>query len=517
MSDPRATTKARIKTLARIDNIIEDAFIEAAGCSIYDNLELYLQFERIAVLLSNTPIEGTVNRTFRDEINNAPEPLLLVEYLNYMGIFLLYPMVKLWEPSAELSDYFERTKQLFLDGSVCGEPKARYGYTQQVFDIIEPLIPENEEDINCEFLDRLLPGMKTHSGESLTISTIQSAGRTVVVSRRLFTDLNGELLPKRDFGEQIRIITDDFIDEKKAALKIVLVQPVIVNWNGTQFDCANIHKNIDLIETKPKPNLNLRGAYKNIYNKYRININSYNNRFAQLLKARIPVREEKKLFGSGITSRWLIDIKKRYWYRNAEDFGIPDIAVMLLIDGSGSMAGARRESAIVSSVILHEVLKKQGIAHAIVEHRAIYDQPTVRHNILVDFNAKDEEKVNILALQASQGTREGLSLFWAERYTSTKTYNEERLIIVLSDGEPAHSIDGDGCYLPPVSVKDTANAASKIIKRGTNIIAVALDDDAPTEYSCYDALKEIYPSVVACTNLKNLTGQLLSIISESFG
>jgi hypothetical protein len=125
--------------------------------------------------------------------------------------------------------------------------------------------------------------------------------------------------------------------------------------------------------TKPKPNLNLRKAYQNIYSKYHININSYNSRFTQLLKARIPSREEHKLFGAGISSRYLADTKKRYWYRNDEDFGIPDMAVMLLIDGSGSMEGSRRESAMVSSVILHEVLKKQGVVHAIVEHRAIYE------------------------------------------------------------------------------------------------------------------------------------------------
>ena len=65
-TDARATTKVRIKTLALINNIIEDAFIEAVGCSVYDNLELFLQFERLAVLFSNTPIEGTVSRVLRN-------------------------------------------------------------------------------------------------------------------------------------------------------------------------------------------------------------------------------------------------------------------------------------------------------------------------------------------------------------------------------------------------------------------------------------------------------------------
>ena len=65
---------------------------------------------------------------------------------------------------------------------------------------------------------------------------------------------------------------------------------------------------------------------------------------------------------------------------------------MFLIDGSGSMAGNRREAAIISSVILHEVLKKNNIPHSIVEHRAIYGEPLLIHNILVDFKARNEEK-----------------------------------------------------------------------------------------------------------------------------
>ena len=57
---------------------------------------------------------------------------------------------------------------------------------------------------------------------------------------------------------------------------------------------------------------------------------------------------------------------------------------------------------------------------------------------------------------------------------------------------------------------DTRNAARKIIRRGTKIIALALGG------SCYDDLKQIYPEVIDCTDLKSLTGQLLKVISGEF-
>ena len=167
---------------------------------------------------------------------------------------------------------------------------------------------------------------------------------------------------------------------------------------------------------------------------------------------------------------------------------------------------------MISSVILHEVLKKQGIEHAIVEHRGCFTEPEIDVNILVDFNAREEEKLNIMQLDSNGDNRDGLALYWAEKYINQKTFCDNKLILVLSDGAPAHEYDE---YYGAVACKDTANAAKKIINRGTNIIAVALDNDFEDEtYSTYESLKEIYPHLVQCKNLKRLTGQILNIVSK---
>ena len=101
----------------------------------------------------------------------------------------------------------------------------------------------------------------------------------------------------------------------------------------------------------------------------------------------------------------------------------------------------------------------------------------------------------------------------AEKYINQKTFCDNKLIIVLSDGQPAHEYDD---YYGAVANKDTANAAKKIINRGTNIIAVALDDECGDDDDCstYNDLKEIYPHLVQCKDLKRLTGQILNIVSK---
>jgi len=85
---------------------------------------------------------------------------------------------------------------------------------------------------------------------------------------------------------------------------------------------------------------------------------------------------------------------------------------------------------------------------------------------------------------------------------------------MISDGVPSHTYDGTIDYVPPVSIKDTMETVKKIIRRGTPIVALALDN--PGDDECYQQLKMIYPDVVSCIDIGKITGQLLRIISNLF-
>lgn len=552
-SDPKCDTKNKKIVMGMISNIIEDAYIEAVGCSYFDNMEFYLKFGRVSRLFVSHPSEGTVDRMFgrivreekeaaetgageeenssggdtkkgtgEDTIEEIDEGTgvsgiipgrtggeQLLDFLNRMVSFLLYPMVREDPPEEDIASYVEEAKPLFLQGSVAPSPAERYDFSSRVFDIIAHLIPPDSEQLPMEQVEIRLGGTKTHGAGGGSIGEVPQKGRSQAVSTRLFTDLDGrekENIPNLD---DLMSAVQSFAKDKKAAEQILSYEGSFGSFQGSDYDCAVIHKDIRINENRPAINLHLRMAYQNIYNRYKINIRSWSSRFSQILKAQVSTREEKYVFGSGITSRRFGDVKKRYWYRNVPGQGVPDMAVLLLIDGSGSMYGARRKAAMHSAVILHEVLKKQEITHAIVEHRARFDEPEIDANILVGFDSREEEKLNLMQISAHGDNRDGLALFWAERYMAEHTQNEYRLIIVLSDGVPAHEADD---YYPPVSTKDTANAVRKITKRGTNIIGVSLDD--PDAYDCYDQLTQIYPNLVGCNDLNKLTGQLLGIIAR---
>ncbi len=511
-TDPCCDTKNKKKTMAMISNIIEDAYIEAVGCTVYDNLELYLLFGRVSRLFITHPSLGTVYRAFdisakKEEAEVPP----LISYLNYVVDFLLYPMVRQGVPEAAVASYVEQTKELLLQGCKMPSPDERYKTCQDIFKIILPLIPPDEVLLNTDTVSVLVGGSKTHSAVSGTMGAERRKGKAQSVSTRLFTDSEGSPRNIPSHNGQLAAAASEFAAQKQAALELITAQGFTLSFHGKDFDCAVMHKDVQIIENHPRINLNLQKAYQNIYNRYRINIDSYNGRFLHLLKAQVSVRDEKQLFGAGISSRQLGDVKRRYWYKNSYGIDVPDLAVLLLIDGSGSMHGERRSAAIISSVILHEVLQKQGIAHAVVEHRAEFEEPKIDVNILVDFSGRKEEKLNLMQIDAYGDNRDALALFWAERYINQKTTSQDKLVIVLSDGVPAHDYDE---YYPPVSIKDTANAVAKIQQRGTQIVAVALDNGDPSA-SCYEMLREIYPSLIDCTDLKRLTGQLLTLVSRS--
>ncbi len=521
VSDRRGTSKLRKIILASIDNIIEDAFIEAAGASEFDNMKLFLMFGRVSRLYSNMPSEGTIQRNFEEYVSRETEDekkiALIMEYLNYFITMLLYPMVKLQECGREIKGYAERTKQFFIDGSMCGNPKERYIYVQKIFDEIEPLIPEIENDEMIEpfgsMLRSLLGGTKTHGTKSSSITQFSHEGKIASITKKLFDGEDGKYEKPCELTEAHIQALKEFAADKEKVMLLLNVKPQQWEYTASELKAGAMHKNIKVKVVRPKPNLNMKKAYQNIYGKYRLNINSFNAKFRQLLKGAAETQDDRYAFGSGIASKMLGDTKKRYWYRSISGIDVPDVAILFLIDGSGSMEGSRREGAMVSSVILHEVLSENNIEHAIVEHRAIFNKPVAEHNILIDFDSSPDDKYNILLLGADNGTREGLSLLWAEKYLREKSNAENKVIIVISDGVPYH-FTGNDVYAPPASIKDTQNTANRIYKNGVEIIAVALDDGEETQ--CYDELKQIYRRVVDCNDVKRLTGQLLTLVSKLF-
>jgi len=530
--DPLCDTKNKKIVMNLISNIIEDYYIEAVGCSIYDNLSFFLKYGRVSQLFAHKQVKGTAERALevtapdKDKLppqevtSSKKEPLtpenelaqqlenlrILKEFLDYMAGVILYSFLEFEFPGEEIKDYVTNTEQFFREGCVASSPATRYAYCQKIFKVISHLIPPDSLPLPQQGYKYLRGGEKTHQGGN-SIGNEKRQGKSQEVIRGLF-DKNSD--GEDEQNEDAEKILADFEKEKETGKQQSQNQKGSrEELKPSQLGAPPVHDKIRVMEVHPSIKSSLKVAYQNIYRKFKMNINSYNSRFAQLLQAHVSHREEKFSFGSGVTSNRLGDLKKRYWYRNIEGIDVPDMAVLLLIDGSGSMAGETKEAATNATLILHEVLKTQHIPHAIVEHRSHGDEPEMEANVLVGFNPRAEEKLNILRISAYGDNRDGLALYWGAKYLTKNVTNDYKLIIVISDGCPCHVYDN---YYDAVGIQDTANAVKKLAKQGIHVVAIALDE--PGSYECYNDLAVIYPHLIHCDNLKRLTSSLLGVIAR---
>lgn len=516
-------TLIKKKTAKEIYNIIEDAYIEAAAATLYDNAAAYLRFSKYAQYYALNEPDGDKNE--KTEHSDIPENIdkeqlerlmMLKYYLNLMCSLILYPFGEPEKIPERLRPYVLSTYKLFLSGASAPAPKERREYVLKIFDIIRPLIPDipdGKAEAAALYLSLNISGHKTHEGES----GAPKPGREQKITTLLFTDLNGQLidLTSEELAEKIKetaeIIFIEILKVKAdAQAEAEFGEDVRVKViSASDLGCSPMHRNIKIEEIRLKPDLNYKKAYNNIADRFRSDIRTYSARFEQIIKAKTDVREEKQLFGSGITSSRLYDPRKRYWYKKTPGIDAPDLAVMLLIDGSGSMSGMRNLNVKYASVILHEVLKRVNIPHVIVTHNAEFVDPVVYAHILKGFNAPDKSKYNILRSPAKGDNRDGAALYWAEKYLNAHSDADNKLLLVLSDGLPEHSYDN---YYAPASVKDTANAVKKISRRGISVVGIALDDEGGY---LTERLKEIFPHLVSVTDLKRLAPSLISVVSKA--
>ena len=512
----RYQTHCEKKVASLIGNIIEDAYIEAVGASVYDQIGPYLRFGRIANIFARDERDGTIEKALvntmmpmpkdegkaKDSISSEQQKKLQEErqrleklrlVLNEGLRLLLYPMLPKDEMSEDVQLYTKKLEPLWLDGSRAASPEERDSYTVRIFDIIRPLIPdERSENLLTGWLE-LLDGSRTHNGQAKSIGSRRSHGKAQAVTTRLFANLDGTPRESGENHDVTIIMRDlpDFVRQKREVLLLSSYHGKVLIYPGQKLHAGPRHDKVEIRENHPAPDPSMRRAYQDIYKKYAVIIRSYANRFQQLLQERVEEREERRLFGSGITSRYLGDPKKRYWYRLQEGQGIPNLSVLLLINGSGSMDGPRRDAARASAIILHEVLKTQRIPYAVVEHRASFEELEMDVNVLVDFKEHHNESLNLMRLQAEGDNRDGLALLWSERYLRQHGRTEYPLMIVISDGVPCHEIDG---YIPMGSLEDTAKIVRHITRHGTHIIAIALDDVQSVDiyfdndFSCYEEL-----------------------------
>ena len=252
--------------------------------------------------------------------------------------------------------------------------------------------------------------------------------------------------------------------------------------------------------------------YKAIMNS---ELNSVSRRLQkQMLDALRDLKEgcvrRHRQFGRTIIPNDAYRPDQRYFASRKLPQDLPDMAVSVLVDHSGSMNGTRIETAMKASLLLHSFCTGLNIPVAVAGHNAVNGGGGVNYMIYADFeqiSGKDRYRASKMAasitrMKANHCNRDGLALKIAEELLSQRP-EQVKLLMIVSDGRPNH----DG-YGGEEAAKDIQGILRKAKQKGIEVIACAIGDDK-------DNIKAIYgDSFVDISDLGRLPKTLVNIVKK---
>lgn len=509
------------KLLAVINNIIEDAYIEAAGSQKYRSV-------REILILLRTLCGLKANSEQVKESEEEQEPL--TRYMNYIIQEILYPVTNKKPPKEDIKQLIKDTLPLFYEGIKQPTGKERYEYSKKILELIQKsgIVKENQSQNNI--MKGLSGVIVLDPGTGINPDNEATEGEAQEISQDIF---------KRDLSEAINRIesssepqsekTEEIlegIEENKEILEEILkeiAKEVQESKETTfsekaseeeknQYEARTLDKvtqsgqRLKIVENKYTPLKKNATEYLEIKKENQAVISYFKKHFMDKIKSMTESEETGYKFGKRIDSRKLADNKKRYWTRTEEAIGKPEIAIAILIDGSGSMQGKKNQAAKKAAVIMHEILEGAKINHFIGEFRTIgsWTQYTPEHNIIIDFGSKPNDKYNILRVKAQGGNRDGLALRWTFEKLQ-KQPESKKVIIIISDGIPTEYESQEEAHL------DIEDIQRKATKKRTPILAIALEENSDYIYNC---LKGYYKNIIKCNKPDELPKILIKEINK---
>lgn len=157
---------------------------------------------------------------------------------------------------------------------------------------------------------------------------------------------------------------------------------------------------------------------------------------------------------------------------------LPDMALCVLIDQSGSMYGSKLRAATKTAILLEQFADNVGIPLMVAGHN-VGNQVNLR--IFTDFVSATtlNDKYSLAGISSGGCNRDGLPIRLCCELLEQRT-EKIRLMIVISDGSPA-----DDGYIGKEARKDITDTINQFRRKGLTIYGAAIDDDREIIQSIY--------------------------------
>ncbi|AEG14505.1 von Willebrand factor type A [Desulfofundulus kuznetsovii DSM 6115] len=232
----------------------------------------------------------------------------------------------------------------------------------------------------------------------------------------------------------------------------------------------DIHRGVKFILKKLDSDKYARIEYEDLYSGVKGYISRTVDEIRRVLEYRATVRERNLRKGKlDCGALWKLRTgDPKIFYKVNEPNDIPRLAVYLLVDCSGSMAGPNMRAARSAACLLYEVCEKLKIPVNVTGFTGeVSSWSDVTHYRAVGFGEADRKHA-IAYLGAFSQNRDGYSIRVAARELLLRN-EEQKVLIVLSDGMPCMPYRG---YMGDIGVKDTALAVRETEKMGIGVIGL---------------------------------------------
>ncbi|NBJ90175.1 cobaltochelatase CobT-related protein [Acutalibacter sp. 1XD8-36] len=226
----------------------------------------------------------------------------------------------------------------------------------------------------------------------------------------------------------------------------------------------------------------------------------------QLKEHRQGGKQTGLMMGRRMDSHALCRNDGKVFYKNSLPTDIPELAVGLLLDESGSMGCSDRCTyARAAAIILHDFCDALEIPVMVYGHSTGSSSrgPTVELYSYAEFDAFDQDdRFRLMDVSARRNNRDGAALrFVAEQLS--KRPEEVKLLILVSDGQPA-----DCGYDGTAAEEDLRGIKQEYQRKGIAFVAAAIGDDKPS-------IQRIYgDSFLDITDLEQLPVKLTAMVKK---
>ena len=212
-------------------------------------------------------------------------------------------------------------------------------------------------------------------------------------------------------------------------------------------------------------------------------VGKYSKRLQQqILDALRDIREgglyRHKPFGRIIMAGESYRPDGKYFANKKLPQDLPDMAIALLVDNSGSMYGDRIAAAQEAAVLLYDFATGLNIPVMCAGHNTMGN--SVEYTVFSDFERSTRYDASRIAnMSVSGSNRDGLALLISSQLLQQRS-EEVKILIIISDGQPNHY-----GYSGNPAIEDIQSIVKSSKSKGIEVIAAAIGDDKNTISKIY--------------------------------